>query len=130
MAESATINGEFLLRVFKAFNIHPDNFLADGKELMWRTDGEYAPLSLFVKCSDFFYWGCADSEDLTSENIHLLEVAMEDTAKAGLDTDDGLLLFCCRSRKLAPMKAWMRQCTSEWTEEQKNLFLNCGPQAE
>lgn len=42
-------------------------------ELFWRTDGEYAPITFWINCNDFFFWGCADMEDLTPDNIDVLD---------------------------------------------------------
>jgi|SRR5690349_21361769 len=63
---------EFLLRVFNlgGWDDHP--------EFWWRTDGEYAPLTLFINCNDVFYWACADAEELTPENIHIYEKTYSD----------------------------------------------------
>jgi len=33
-------------------------------ELWWRTDGQYAPVTFFAMCSDFFDWATADCEPI------------------------------------------------------------------
>mgnify|MGYP001473367429 CR=1 FL=1 len=46
--------------------------------LFWRTDGTYAPITLFIRCNDLFYWAMADLEEITPENVRELALALED----------------------------------------------------
>ena len=91
----------------------------------WRTDGEYAPVSLFVKCNDLFYWGCADGEPLTPNNIHLLEQSIADCKAA--DPKFGYPyapeLFCCRARGERPQGCCYPENRDLWP-----LFDACGPE--
>ena len=82
------------------------------EDLWWRTDGEYAPLTLFVNCSDIFYWACADSERLTPDNIHILESAVAD-CKAVNDHVWAPVLFCARVRGMRPQGAVLKDMKPE-----------------
>ncbi len=86
--------------------------------LFWRSDHEYAPITMFVNCNDLFYWGCADAEEITEENIGLLEEALV------VDNTYGADLFCARSRKMRPQQP----CYKGYSEEIKKLFDACGPE--
>lgn len=109
-----------ILRAFKIF----DGFCGvDSSLLGWRTDGEYAPVSLYVNCNDLFYWGCADSEKLTVENISELEKAAEDIKKINPeDFSNADILFCCRMRKMRPQKPYYKYIPNNL----KPLFDACG----
>ncbi len=112
----------FILRVFKAFD---DWCGADKDSLFWRTDGEYAPISFFVNCNDLFYWGTADTEDLTPENIGILEQTTVDCR--AVDPVIGCLratdLFCCRIRRERMQGA----CYQHLDQKYWPLFDACGP---
>lgn len=86
--------------------------------LFWQT--EAGDLKLYVNCNDVFWWGCADAEEITAENIALFETAMKDAG------DDGGLLFCARARSLRPQGA-IYKCISK---ENWHLFDECGPERE
>lgn len=90
----------------------------------WRTDGDYAPVTIFAPCNDFFHWGCADLERVTPDNIGMLEKACEDCRAA----DDccshyGELLFCARLRGMRPQGAYYKHLPKEL----HHLFDACGP---
>jgi hypothetical protein len=87
-------------------------------DLFWRVDSEYAPITMFVNCNDLFFWGCADAETVTEENIGVLEQAYKDCP------DHGGLLFCCRVRGMRPQGAFYK-C---FNMEEKPLFDACGPE--
>ena len=107
---------EFLLRVFRAIDFdHCD-------AIWWRTDGEYAPVTIFVNCNDLFYWATADAERLTPENIAEFEKALADMEKIG-ERFRGPELFCARVRKMRPQPP----CYRGWTPEVAALFDACGP---
>ena len=110
----------FLLRVFRATAFdHCD-------DLFWRTDGEYTPVTLWINCNDLFYWACADLEEITPDNIELLEQSLKDVDEA----EDrrysvyGPQLFCCRFRKMRPQRPFYRGMP----EKLKPLFDACGPE--
>lgn len=89
-------------------------------DIWWRTDGEYAPISIFAKCNDLFFWGCADCERITAENIDAFEQAYKESP------ENGVLLFCCRVRKMRPQGAYYKYIS----DDEKHLFDACGEQRE
>ena len=94
--------------------------------LWWRTDGEYAPVTFFINCNDVFYWGCADAEAITPENIELLEKSMKDSSGAYQYGElYGTMLWCARVRKQRPQGAAYPSERELWT-----LFDECGPERE
>ena len=95
---------DFLVRVLAAFD---DWTGADREDLWWRTDGEYAPATFFVRCDDAFWWGAADLERLTPENVAVLEQATRDcrAAEPTVGSCYAGLLFCCRVRRMRPQGA-------------------------
>jgi len=90
--------------------------------LWWRTDGEYTPVMFFVNCNDLFWWGTADAEDITPENVHLLKKSIEDVEAINDTSQWGGELFCCRSRKMRPQGAAYPKDERLWP-----LFDECGP---
>ncbi len=85
-------------------------------ELYWDTD-----LQFCINCNDVFFWGCADAEDVeTEEDIKLLEKCLSETET------DGMILYCARRRKMRPQGAIYKGI------EEKNwpLFNECGPERE
>lgn len=131
---------EFILRVLRvtAFD-HCD-------DIWWRTDNDkggdpwpaprdYSPVTFFVNCNDLFYWASADCEEVTEDNIALLEQTYaeceeleknkpaEETKHASLYAEH---LFCARSRKMRPQGA----CYKYYPEALKPLFDACGPERE
>ncbi len=95
-------------------------------DLWWRTfsDGECGghdtDLHFFVNCNDVFAWGCADCEEVTPENVRVLEESIRDCENAfdgtakhhGGGTVEhlcyGPMLFCCRVRETRPQGAVMK----------------------
>ena len=116
---------EFVMRVLRIFNAFTG---PDHDELWWRCDGDYAPITFMVNCSDLHWWGTADSERVTPDNVALLEKARED----GLAVDPkwggaiAVTLFCCRVRKLRPQGA----CYKHIEEKYWPLLDACGPERE
>lgn len=95
-------------------------------DLWWRTGDEYAPITLLVNCNDFFAWGCGDCEEVTKDNIAVLEQAAKDIAAVTADGDykDAGLLFCARVRGVRPQGAYYPHLDKEtWP-----LFDACGPE--
>lgn len=96
---------EFVVRVLTLVN---DFDGANTDNLFWRTGGEYAPVKFFVICNDMFWWGTADLEPITPDNIDQLELAHTDMMavdkiEASIHSTD---LFCCRMRKTRPQGAY------------------------
>lgn len=117
---------EFVLRVLRVFDAFNDS--PEGDELWWRTDGEYAPVTFFAKCSDVFCWGCADMETITPDNISVLEDAVRDCRAVGrpMALLHAVTLFCCRARRMRPQGA----VYDGIDEKVWHLFDACGPKRE
>ena len=93
---------DFVMRVLTLFAMFPDDLGTD--DLMWRVDGEYAPITFLVNCSDTFAWATADCERLTPDNIDVLEAALTDLKDAALPTFYAGTLFAARVRGMRPMR--------------------------
>lgn len=92
-------------------------------DVWWRTDGEYAPVTFLVNCNDVFFWGCADAEHVTRENVDELERAYADCRAASGHPTYGAALFCARLRKERPQGAAYPKEPKLWP-----LFDACGPE--
>ena len=102
-------------------------------EYWWfNRDGEIVPA---INCNDIFFWGCADAEDVTPENLGELERALEDCD--AIESEDykdlktarpitlvyyGEILFCSRMRKMRPQGA------AYPPKEMWHLIDECGPE--
>lgn len=133
--DAARAERDFLLRVFRlgGFDDHP--------ELWWRTDGEYAPVTIFINCNDVFWWAVADLEQLTPENIGVWEQAYADLDALVPEPQRGdydrlmhrfnvianvNTLFCARVRGMRPQGCVYPNAAREvWP-----LFDACGPERE
>jgi hypothetical protein len=93
--------------------------------IWWRTDTEYAPLTIFVNCSDLFWWASVDSERLTPENIDVFRRSIEDMREIG-EVHLGPLLFCARVRGMRPQGAYYEH----FTRKAHELFNAAGPERE
>lgn len=94
---------EFYLKVMELFSFDYC------EELFWRTDGEYAPLSIFVTCGDFFHFATADVEQITKENLPILIQAKKDVDEL-VDPYDAhwfSSLFAARVRKTKPLAYYL-----------------------
>lgn len=82
----------------------------------------------FINCNDLFWWGCADGEDITEENFHLIRKTSEDIEKLDNKTFKLLRwideLFCCRSRGMRPQIPYYK----DMPDILKPLFDACGPE--
>lgn len=92
-------DGAFLRAVLAVFAF--DNC----DELWWRVDD--GTVHLFVNINDVFAWGCADVEEITAGNLHMLEQARADIAAAtGERYPQGIgTLFAARVRGMRPQGA-------------------------
>lgn len=98
-------------------------------------DREYE-VKLYAACSDFFYWACADAEEILPEDISLLwqcatdlsEIAAGNTRDVIHASTYVLRLFAARKRKMRPMRAWREVAHHQgpWME----LFLAAGREPE
>ena len=99
----------FFERVIRAFPEHVDQ-----ESMFWTIrDGV---IQIWVDCSDTFAWGCADTEELTPDNIGDYEEAVkfvkglttpDDPNPLGHDEFCASTLFCARIRKQTPMPQFM-----------------------
>ena len=85
------------------------------EEILW--DGE---LRFYANCNDFFYWGCADGEPISKDDLDLLESSINDSKDY-----NGVLLYCARKRKMRPQGAYYKHL-----EKDKVLFDACGDERE
>jgi hypothetical protein len=83
--------------------------------VFWTSDLEF-----YVDCSDVFFWGAGDAEQITAENFEEFKSAV---VEAGAD---GPALFCARMRKERPQGAVYEHLD----EENWALFDACGPRRE
>lgn len=126
-------NMNFALRVLKAMQ---DCDCRD--DLWWQLSEDNSKIEFTINCSDMFWWGAADSEDVTPENIHELEKAIVDMkALGGQAAKDSFvtfgqtvgqapLLFIARMRKMRPQGTLYSYLnTSVW-----HIFDECGPERE
>lgn len=119
------VTPEFAVEVLRRFA--GDDTGADADDLWWRTDGEYAPATFWVKCGDQFYWGCADLEELTPENLGTLDAAVADCRAVDpvVGGSYAAMLFCCRVRGMRPQGAAYPDDRRFW-----ELLDACGPRRE
>jgi len=75
-------------------------------ELRWRDDGP--GLVFTVDCSDTFYWGTADCEEIAEADLPELHRAMTDACHCN-GADVWPALWCARKRGMRPMAAFYRQ---------------------
>jgi len=111
-----------------------------GDCFFWRTDGNYAPVTILANCNDLFWWACADAEAVTPENIDVLAQSIADITvfyeawrSAPRDDDRpppplvmrdlGVLLFCCRVRSMRPQGAFYKH----FPPGVRELFDAAGP---
>lgn len=126
---------EFVCRALSIFN----GFDAlSNEDVWWRTDDEYAPITLMVNCNDLFFWGCSDCEEITRENLPMLETTFAELK--AMNKKDGEFykethlerctpeVFCCRARKMRPQGA----CYDEkyYPKAIWPLFDSAGPERE
>ncbi len=84
---------DFVTKVLRLFE--------DSNQLIfWRTDEDFSPITFWVNCNDIFYWGASDAEEITPENISLLE-------QCCIECGDGFaveasILFCAKMRNMRP----------------------------
>jgi hypothetical protein len=85
-------------------------------------------LEFYFLCNDFFYWGCADAEDITSqEDVDLFEQCIKD-CKAIAEQGEVYAkeLYCSRRAKMRPQGAYYEAIDKRFWP----LFDACGPERE
>ena len=103
----------FILRVLKLT-------AEDDCGLRWADDGEF-----FINCNDLFWWGTADAEDVTPDNISLLADSLADCERVLPESGPIYAgeLFACRVRRMRP-----QGCAYPRHKELWPLFDACGPE--
>lgn len=96
---------DFILKVLDMIsteNLHED--------LLWHVkDGS---VHFSTMCSDFFHWGCADAEEVeTEEDLALLKQCLTDLGAISdvADVLYGVLLYASRRRGMRPMSLWLKR---------------------
>lgn len=119
------IKYNLILRAFRIFNGFEG---PSSEELWWRTDGEYAPVTLMINFNDLFLWGCSDVEELTEDNIDFLEDTVEEVSSLDPRGDYvyAPILWVCRIRGMRPQGA----CYRFMPEYLWPLLDACGPERE
>lgn len=84
-----------------------------GYSFMWRKWGDSDEVTFFAVCSDQFAYACADAEEVTEENKHLLQTAREqlEVLKSAEDPTDYTeifypSLFSTHSRRLPVVNSY------------------------
>jgi hypothetical protein len=108
------------------------------EELRWTThrsplvtyEGEDSgEIKFYVLCNDMFWWGTADCEWITTEDIPDLQRAYDDLKAADLDD---ICMWCYAPELWISRKRGMRPQRPWWDRERipgpaKELFLAAGP---
>lgn len=84
-------------------------------EVFWTED-----LKFSIICNDFFWWGCSDAEEITYEDLALLDECL------GKDFVWGPLLYCAKRRGMRPQGAFY----GDIPDKLKPEFDACGPERE
>lgn len=114
-----------IMRVFRALDSCDSSL-----DLTWHFN-DNDELELGVRCSDIFWWACADSQEINQSNIDLLEQTIEDV-KLLIDVNDRSEnviitsvtdLFVARVRQMRPQNA----AYSYYHSKLWKLFDACGP---
>lgn len=111
---------------------------ADNHELLfWRVGREtLGKIELYARCNDLFWWGTADAEEITADNVAILERTLVDLRDISVTERSGKAakrdfpelylseLFAARSRKMRPQ----RPCYDTMSQPIAALFDACGPE--
>ena len=110
---------EFMKKILGLFWRHDIN-----DSLFWRTEWPHGDkkIKFFAVCSDTFTWATADAEEITPENVHILEMAFADVSVVRCEKWWGPLLFAARVRGMRPMPKLAIP------DPLKELFNACGPE--
>lgn len=87
--------------------------------------GEYGE-EVTIFCNDFFWWACADCQEVTAETLPILEAACKDVEAVVGSHECADLLYCCRVRNLRPQGA----CYGMIPDALHALFNEAGPERE
>jgi len=109
-------------RVMRAFGFgHGGADACDA--LWWRTEAD-GTVRLFALCSDFFHWATADCEEITPDDVDLVERCLADLT--AIDETWALgFLYAARKRHMRPLPALLND-EAEHPPPLRDLFLACG----
>lgn len=65
-------------------------------------DSTDSSIYIYLNANDFFYWGCADAEEIAVKDLDLLNKCIEDCIAAGVYDCCAEELFLCRKRGMRP----------------------------
>lgn len=132
MAVTATTDTEHLQYVLDVLAVTAEAELVfEDAPFLWHVkDGRAV---FYMACSDAFAWGCADGEEIASDDIPLLRQTLTDLKAAG-DYSEMWLgpLFCARKRGMRPMNRWMKVMREKegLGDAAYELFCTAGPERE
>src|SRR5436189_90189 len=112
-------NTDFCMRVLRLatrFDVHDDLewSVGEGGAFLQPIDGNYSsdkPLFPYILCNDIFMHA-ADGEEITPENIDLLEKSLKDTEHFP-DFYHGTQLFVSRVRRMRPLPKFLMKCSPD-----------------
>lgn len=130
---------KFIEKILTFFASGPNMFFKHGEgpgsdmqeELYWTQDN--GKLKPHLMCSDTFYYSCADCEEITPDNFHLLEKAANliqslppIKSQDDICVDRFMLdtLFVAYVRKMKPLPQIMKDIKYDALRE---AFESCGP---
>lgn len=75
---------------------------------------------LFVICNDVFAWGCADSEEITCDELPVLYKAVK------ADPKNAVVKWACKKRNLQPQRPIVTRMKADgsWDDEMEALPKN------
>lgn len=107
----------------------------DYTEMVWwrLNEGDPERVDFYVPCNDVFAWGCADLEQVTEENIDLLEQTLREGEEqfGPYNADLAFTLFVARVRKMRPQDAWYNSALGKDSDEHgwwRERFDAAGPE--
>jgi len=83
-------------------------------EIFWNHDAD-GVLYAAANCNDLFFWATSDLEKIALSDIPDIKTAITDSP------DNGLILWCCRKRKMRPQTPYYGHLKGE-----EHLFDACG----
>lgn len=95
----------------------------DLQDMVWWSVIDRKP-RFMITCSDIFFWGSADGEDITEENFDILKQSIKEVKEIDeYEVYQGCYLFVARVRRERPQGAAYPDNKDLW-----KLFDTCGPE--
>lgn len=129
---------EFKDHLYDVMSLIPEFFQSlSTEDFLVRTDTKV----IAVNCSDIFYWGCADAEEVEGpDDLELFRQSMRDieSIEKSKCFTGGPELYCSRKRGMRPQGAYYKYIMSldsgpeaeEKTKKLRELFNAAGPERE